>query len=69
MADKELTTAGVGTSMGHRQRPSQVLVVIDFTIDGVARATGTGAVGASPLNHEIVNHTMKVEAVVKALLG
>lgn len=77
--DEKLASARVRTArVGHRQRHRLVRQLSGVLIlDGAAGgATGASAgahrlfrVGASKLNHEVWNDAVKVQAVVKTLLG
>lgn len=75
MHDEELTATRVLSSVRHRQGTRDVLFAVDFTVDHVAGAAGSGhatgsfaAVGASPLGHETVDHTVKGKSVIKTIL-
>lgn len=73
--DKELaaigTAAHAGTGIGHGQYARAVVLQAghDFVIEVVARTTGTSAAGASALNHEVRDHTVKGQTVVILALG
>jgi hypothetical protein len=69
VANKELAAIGVGPSVGHREATSLMLVLVDLTVDFVTGATGTSTLGAATLDHEVVDHSMEIQAIVKALFG
>ena len=79
--DKELRAATVGpTGVGHRQRSGFIgqlgvlrVLVRDRAVGRSARARprtlGILAVGATELDHEPVDHAVKVQSVIEAGLG
>ena len=75
MHDEELAATGVLASVCHRQGARNVLLAVDFTVDRVTGAAGSrhatgsfAAVGATALSHETVDHTMKGQPVIEAVL-
>lgn len=77
--DEELATARVGAaSVGHRQRSGFIgntrgQLVLDRAVGRVAsagaRAVGVAAMRAAELDHEVLDHTVKMQAVVETFLG
>src|SRR5690349_9715538 len=65
--NKKLAAGWVWPGIGHGE-PSRRRVAqggMEFIREFISRAAGAGSQGASTLNHEIGNHAMKCEAVVK----
>src|SRR5690606_13443803 len=70
VGNKELAAIGAGTGIGHRQHAALVRQAIaGLVLETVARAAGTGALGAAALDHEVVQHAVEIQAVVEAALG
>ena len=71
VADEELRTTGIATSMRHREDAAIVLLVStrNLALDLVARAAGACALRATALDDEIRDHAVKGESVVEALRG
>ena len=76
MAEEELTSTGVATGMGHREGAGLMLLAVDLAGNRVARSAGAShgfgalpTVGTAALGHEAVDHPMKGQTVVEALLG
>src|SRR5262245_22688709 len=76
--DEELRSICVWTSIGHRHRPGLVASLIDrrFWINLVIETTTPGRLAAASragwittLNHEVLDHSMKDDAVVVTALG
>src|SRR4029077_9121387 len=42
-----------GLSAGHRHHPTDVLLLVELVLDGVARAAGPVALGIATLHHEV----------------
>jgi len=75
--DEELAGATVGLArVGHRQRPRFVgnlrvcrMFVLNRTVRRIAstssRASGIAAVRTTKLNHEVVDHAVKVQSIVE----
>lgn len=78
---KELAAAGVGaTGVGHRECAGFIrelvlgrMLVFNATLGAIAGAgavaIGVATVRATKLRHKAVNHSVKVQAIIKAALG
>jgi len=67
--DEELRAVGVGTGVGHGDRVVGVgQAGVEFILKDVARAAAAGAEWVASLNHEVVNQTVKDQAVVVGLV-
>ena len=57
--------------VGHREHARAVVfeVLVKLVFEGIARPAGTGAFGASGLNHEVGDHAMELQSVIKTLAG
>ena len=74
MHDEELRTCRVGQiGSGHGEHTGSVseiilkAVAVEFSLNGVAGATHSGAVGATALNHKSADNAVKDESVIIAL--
>jgi hypothetical protein len=67
--DEELRAVRVRAGVGHRQRPSHDLVLVDLVLEGVAGAAAPGALRATALDHEVRDHAVEDELVVEAVGG
>ena len=69
VSDKELAAVGAWSGVGHRQnsRPAVAERRIEFVGEIVARTSRTVSFGTTALNHEVRDHTVKQETVVKGL--
>ena len=64
-ADEELRAAGIRViGTGHGEHTGDVWCGIEFGSDRVSRATGTGALWATALNHESADDAVKYDTVV-----
>ena len=71
--DEELAAGGVGAhGAGHGQHAPVMLQVVleavagELTLDGIARAAHTGALGATALDHEAGDHPVEDQPVIEA---
>ena len=62
--DEELATARVLASVSHRQCTRCMLLRVDLAVNLVPRTTGSGAIGATALNHEVADDAMKGQAII-----
>ena len=69
--DEELGASGVSACVGHAQHTFVVVLVVavKLAVDGVSRSTTSNALRASTLGHKPWNHAVKLQSLVKALLG
>jgi len=69
--DEELRAVGVGSGVGHRESPGGIVSQfrVKFIFKRVARAAGARALRATALDHEIVDHTVKSQSIIKPLAG
>ena len=70
MNQKKLRSTGIATGMRHAQYAKFVVLVIsvEFTIDGIARASRPDALGAPALRDESRDDPVKFELVVESFL-
>src|SRR5580704_2129020 len=68
--NEKLASVCAGSGVGHRKFPGLVVFqgLIKFVAEAVTWIAGSGSEWASALNHELRNHAMKNEAVVKRTL-
>ena len=71
MGNEKLATVGVGSGVGHGQFTGYIVAqaVVGFAFELVAGATGTGALWAAALNHEIGDYTVEAESIVVSALN
>src|ERR1700744_2681549 len=67
--DEELATAGVLARVGHGECAGRMLLRVDLALDLVAGAARAGAGGTTTLDHEVLDHAVKIESVIEAFLG
>src|SRR5207245_9798136 len=65
--DEELAAVRIRSGIGHRQRPTLDLVVVELVLERVARAARPGSGRVSALNHEVLDHAVEDDAVVEAV--
>lgn len=70
VADEELRATGVATGMGHGEHAAIVKLVLtrQLAIYLVAWSAVANAIGAATLNHEVRNHAMEDQSIVKSFL-
>jgi hypothetical protein len=67
-ANEELAVAGIRTGGArHRGRAADMRFLVELSLEFLARAAGTGALRASGLRHETLDHAMEHDAIVKPL--
>ena len=71
VADEKLGASGVAAGMRHGKYAAVVKLVFpcEFAVDFVTRASGASPCRIAALNHEIWNHAVKGDAIVKSFLG
>lgn len=71
VSDEKLGTVGVGACVGHGEDAGLVVATVGFAfaLELVAWATGAGALWTTALNHEVRDHSVKLEAIVKPAGG
>src|ERR1700710_519463 len=66
-ADEELAVAGIGARRArHRRGAADMRLLVEFGLELLAGAAGSGALRTSGLRHETVDDAMEHDAVVKA---
>ncbi len=69
-AEKELRTGRIGIIRArHRQNSGFVWQIVELGINGISWSPGAGSFRASYLDHEIGNHTVEDNVIVKPNLG
>jgi hypothetical protein len=67
---KELRTSRIRVAgAGHRQHTRNMALLVEFSLDRVARTTSAGSLRTTTLDHEILDHAMKCHAVIVTNLG
>ena len=73
LIDKKLTAVRIRSGIRHRQRTADIeQSIAEFILKGLSPntvAAGSIAVRISALDHKVVDHTMKGQAVVITILG
>ncbi len=69
VGDEELRPIGIGAGIGHRQNSGARMLEVGVKLIGkfVTGATGSGALRTAGLNHEIRDHAVKLQAVIKSI--
>ncbi len=71
MRDEELRAVGVGSGVGHGEHAGLVVTTVRlaFALEFVAGVTGSAALWATALDHEVRDDTVELKSVVKSAGG
>ena len=71
MGDEELRSIGVRAGVGHRENARTIVLQVGmkFVLKLVARTAGAGALRTTGLDHEVFDHAVELQTVVKAIAG
>src|SRR6476620_5879493 len=68
-ADEKLTVPGIGIAGArHRHSAADMGLTVEFPLELLPRPAGSGALRASRLCHEAVNHAVEHNAIVEPVL-
>ena len=69
MSNEELAAVAVGTSVGHREHASRIMLEawVKFVLESISGITSACAKWAAALDHKIWNYPVEVEPVVEIL--
>jgi len=67
---EELRSAGIAAAVGHAHHAAVVVLFgcAHFAGNGITRSAGARTIGTTALDHEIGDHPVKAQAVIKTLL-
>lgn len=70
MSNEELRSVGVRSGIGHGEHTGTTVsqIGVEFVFKHVAGPAGSGTLGAAPLDHEILNHAVEQERIVKTFV-
>ena len=71
MRNEKLGAIGVGAGIGHGEGAGTVVpkVFVELVLKLISGVAGTGSLGATGLNHEVRDNTVKGKTIVETIIG